>query len=91
MTNDVPSRMTVEVVAAVRVAATGEILFSPTELQRLLVAEPREVVLDEPLTARELEVLRQLANGASTTAAAAFVLAPFASCRSTSSSRAVSG
>jgi len=60
-----------EVVAAVRVAATGEILFSPNELQRLLVAEPTDVVLDEPLTARELEVLRQLASGSSTSAAAA--------------------
>ena len=58
-----------EVVAAVRVAATGEILFSPSELQRLLVAEPKDVVLDEPLTARELEVLRLLANGSSTSAA----------------------
>ena len=58
-----------EVVAAVRVAATGEILFSPSELQRLLVAEPNDVALDEPLTARELEVLRLLANGSSTSAA----------------------
>jgi DNA-binding NarL/FixJ family response regulator len=59
-----------EVVSAVRVAASGEILFSPGELQRLLVAEPRHVVLDEPLTARELEVLRLLASGSSTNTSA---------------------
>jgi len=59
-----------EVVAAVRVAASGEILFSPSELQRLLVSEPTDVVLDEPLTARELEVLRLLARGSSTNTAA---------------------
>ncbi len=64
------SRGLEEVVAAVRVAATGEILFSPNELQRLLVAQPTDVVLDEPLTARELEVLRLLASGSSTSAAA---------------------
>ena len=59
-----------EVVSAVRVAATGEILFSPNELQRLLVTEPANIVLDEPLTARELEVLRLLANGSSTSISA---------------------
>jgi DNA-binding NarL/FixJ family response regulator len=59
-----------EVVAAVRTAATGEILFAPSELQRLLVSEPVSRPLDEPLTARELEVLRLLASGASTGAGA---------------------
>ena len=58
------------VVAAVRTAATGEILFAPSELQRLLVAEPEAPELAEPLTARELEVLRCLASGVSTGAGA---------------------
>jgi DNA-binding NarL/FixJ family response regulator len=57
------------VVSAVRLAAGGEILFSPSELQRLLVAGRPEQTLEEPLTVRELEVLRILAGGASTTAA----------------------
>jgi DNA-binding NarL/FixJ family response regulator len=59
-----------EVVTAVRLAAGGEILFSPNELQRLLVAGRPEQSLEEPLTVRELEVLRMLAGGASTAAAA---------------------
>lgn len=59
-----------EVVTAVRLAAGGEILFAPSELQRLLVADRPEQTLDEPLTVRELEVLRMLAGGASTVAAA---------------------
>lgn len=58
-----------EVVAAVRSAASGEILFSPGELQRLLVADRSEHVLEEALTTRELEVLRLLASGASTSTA----------------------
>ena len=55
---------------SVRAAASGEILFAPSELQRLLLesAATRKVV--EPLTTRELEVLRLLAGGTSTTAAA---------------------
>ena len=60
-----------EVVAAVRAASTGEILFAPGELQRLLVMDRTTPVLEEPLTARELEVLRNLAGGANTAAAAA--------------------
>ncbi|HKW77888.1 MAG TPA: response regulator transcription factor [Candidatus Limnocylindria bacterium] len=60
-----------EVVSAVRTAASGEILFAPSELQRLLVAGRTERALEEPLTARELEVLRALAAGASTNVAAA--------------------
>jgi DNA-binding NarL/FixJ family response regulator len=59
-----------EVVAAVRSAAAGEILFSPNELQRLLVTERTERRLEEPLTGRELEVLRLLASGASTASSA---------------------
>lgn len=59
-----------DVVAAVRQAAGGEILFAPSELQRLLVAERTQRTLEEPLTARELEVLRMLASGVSTNAAA---------------------
>lgn len=60
-----------EVVSAVRAAAAGEILFAPNELQRLLLereTHPRPV---ESLTARELEVLRLLAGGASGAAVAA--------------------
>lgn len=55
-----------EVVEGVRSAALGEILFAPSELQRLLLereSRPRPL---EPLTARELEVLQLLAEGAST-------------------------
>ncbi len=55
-----------EVVEGVRAAALGEILFAPSELQRLLLereSRPRPL---EPLTARELEVLQHLAEGAST-------------------------
>ena len=58
-----------EVVEGVRAAAQGEILFAPSELQRLLLereSRPRPI---EPLTARELEVLQLLAEGASTTQA----------------------
>ncbi len=58
-----------EVVDGVRAAALGEILFAPSELQRLLLdreSRPRPL---EPLTARELEVLQLLAEGASTTQA----------------------
>ncbi|HEY8860600.1 MAG TPA: response regulator transcription factor [Candidatus Limnocylindria bacterium] len=58
-----------EVVEVVRAAALGEILFAPSELQRLLLereSRPRPL---EPLTARELEVLQLLAEGASTTQA----------------------
>src|SRR5262249_41547833 len=62
-----------EVVTAVRTAASGEILFAPSELQRLLVTEPGTPQLDEPLTARELEVLRCLASGISTGAGAALL------------------
>jgi DNA-binding NarL/FixJ family response regulator len=57
-----------EVVTAVRLAASGEILFAPSELQRLLLAPHIERQLDEPLTTRELEVLRLLAGGSSTAA-----------------------
>ena len=58
-----------EVVEGVRAAAIGEILFAPSELQRLLLereSRPRPL---EPLTARELEVLQCLAEGASTSQA----------------------
>jgi DNA-binding NarL/FixJ family response regulator len=55
-----------DVVEGVRAASLGEILFAPSELQRLLLerdSRPRPL---EPLTARELEVLQHLAEGAST-------------------------
>ena len=57
-----------DVVAAVRLAASGEILFAPSELQRLLLAPHGERQLEEPLTTRELEVLRMLTSGSSTAA-----------------------
>jgi DNA-binding NarL/FixJ family response regulator len=59
-----------EVVESVRAAAAGEILFAPSELQRLLLESAGARKIVEPLTARELEVLRLLASGTSTTAAA---------------------
>src|SRR2546423_2333660 len=59
-----------EVVESVRAAASGEILFAPSELQRLLLESAAHKKIIEPLTARELEVLRLLASGTSTTAAA---------------------
>src|SRR2546426_10101269 len=59
-----------EVVESVRSAASGEILFAPSELQRLLLESAASRKIIEPLTARELEVLRLLASGTSTTAAA---------------------
>ena len=59
-----------EVVSAVHSAASGEILFAPSELQRLLLTGPVHHELEEPLTARELEVLRCLASGISTGAGA---------------------
>jgi len=58
-----------QVVEGVRAAALGEILFAPSELQRLLLereSRPRPL---EPLTARELEVLQLLAEGSSTSQA----------------------
>jgi DNA-binding NarL/FixJ family response regulator len=59
-----------EVVSAVRSAASGEILFAPSDLQRLLLTErTSDRRLAEPLTARELEVLRLLAGGTSTATA----------------------
>jgi DNA-binding NarL/FixJ family response regulator len=61
-----------DVVGAVRAAAAGEVLFSSSELQRLLLSERSEPApVTEPLTPRELEVLHLLANGASTATAAA--------------------
>lgn len=59
-----------EVVGAVRSAAAGEVLFSPSELQRLLLSERADERVVEPLTTRELEVLRLLALGAGTASAA---------------------
>jgi DNA-binding NarL/FixJ family response regulator len=60
-----------DVVVAVRAAAAGEVLFSSSELQRLLLSDRSEpAATTEPLTPRELEVLYLLATGASTAAAA---------------------
>jgi DNA-binding NarL/FixJ family response regulator len=58
-----------EVVEGVRAAALGEILFAPSELQRLLLERETRPRPLEPLTARELEVLQLLAEGASTSQA----------------------
>jgi DNA-binding NarL/FixJ family response regulator len=61
-----------DVVGAVRAAAAGEVLFSSSELQRLLLSERiQPATVAEPLTPRELEVLYLLATGASTATAAA--------------------
>src|SRR6266567_1198263 len=49
-----------EVVESVRAAASGEILFAPSELQRLLLETAAHKKIIEPLTARELAVLRKL-------------------------------
>ncbi len=54
-----------EVVQSVRAAAAGEILFEANELQRLLLDQETSRRPIEPLTSRELEVLRLLASGAS--------------------------
>ena len=54
-----------EVVESVRAAASGEILFAPSELQRLLLESAAHKKIVEPLTGRELEVLRLLAAGKS--------------------------
>jgi DNA-binding NarL/FixJ family response regulator len=54
-----------DVVNSVRAAAAGEILFAPNELQRLLLEHETARKPIEPLTPRELEVLRLLAGGAS--------------------------
>ncbi len=59
-----------DVVESVRAAAAGEILFAPSELQRLLLESATHHKVIEPLTTRELEVLRLLASGTSTSAAA---------------------
>lgn len=58
-----------DVVESVRAAAGGEILFAPNELQRLLLDREGARKQIEPLTSRELEVLRLLAGGASSLAA----------------------
>ena len=58
-----------EVVQSVRAAAAGEILFEANELQRLLLDRETSRKPIEPLTPRELEVLRLLASGASSHAA----------------------
>ncbi len=60
-----------EVVESVRAAASGEILFEANELQRLLLERETTRKPIEPLTARELEVLRLLASGASSQVASA--------------------
>ena len=59
-----------DVVQSVRAAAGGAVLFSPSELQRLLLSDRGERRPVEPLTSRELEVLRLIASGAGTVAAA---------------------
>ncbi len=59
-----------EVVVNVRAAAAGEVLFSPSELQRVILADQPARRVTEALTARELDVLRMLATGAGTTSAA---------------------
>jgi DNA-binding CsgD family transcriptional regulator len=61
-----------EILAAIEAAAAGFAAIDPRDLETLLAAEgPRETAAREaPLTARELEVLRMLAEGAANKAIA---------------------
>jgi two-component system, NarL family, response regulator YdfI len=56
-----------EILAAIEAAASGLAVIAPQELETLLAAAPAMAAAapaDSPLTARELEVLRMLAEGA---------------------------
>ena len=56
-----------EILAAIEAAAGGLAVIAPQELETLLAAAPAMAAaapVDSPLTARELEVLRMLAEGA---------------------------
>jgi DNA-binding NarL/FixJ family response regulator len=54
-----------EILAAIEGAAAGLALIDPAELEALLEGAPRPTAeLEAPLTGRELEVLRMLADGA---------------------------
>jgi len=60
-----PDASAPEIVAAVEAAAAGLAVIDPAELESLLAAAPAQPAADAgPLTARELEVLRMLAEGA---------------------------
>src|SRR5207237_5058563 len=52
-----------EVVESVRAAASGEILFAPSDLQRLLLESAAHKKIAEPLTGRELRGRPRLATG----------------------------
>jgi DNA-binding NarL/FixJ family response regulator len=54
-----------EIVAAVEAAAAGLVTLDPASLEALLGASPRTAAAEpvEPLTPREIEVLRMLAEG----------------------------
>jgi DNA-binding NarL/FixJ family response regulator len=59
-----PDASAVEIAAAVEAAAAGLAVIDPAELESLLSAPAAQPVADSgPLTARELEVLRMLAEG----------------------------
>jgi DNA-binding NarL/FixJ family response regulator len=60
-----PDASTAEIVAAIEATAAGMAVIDPAELESLLSAPAAQPVADSgPLTARELEVLRMLAEGA---------------------------
>src|SRR5204863_4397213 len=60
-----PDASAIEIAAAVEAAAAGLAVIEPAELESLLSAPAVQPVADSgPLTARELEVLRMLAEGA---------------------------
>jgi DNA-binding CsgD family transcriptional regulator len=60
-----PDASAVEILAAIQAAAAGMALVDPAELEGLITrANPTAVETPTPLTGRELEVLRMLAEGA---------------------------
>ena len=61
-----PDASAAEIVAAIHAAAAGMALVDPADLERWIAAASPAVAADTgaPLTARELEVLRMLAEGA---------------------------
>jgi DNA-binding NarL/FixJ family response regulator len=66
-----PDASATEIVAAVEAAAAGLAVVEPAALESLLRESPAQPVVDPgPLTARELEVLRMLADGAANKAIA---------------------
>jgi len=60
-----PDASAAEILAAIQAAAAGMALVDPTELEGLITrSNPAALETGTPLTGRELEVLRMLADGA---------------------------